>query len=468
MIKKNTKIVCTIGPSSEDVKTLRKMVLAGMNVARLNFSHGTYKTFERIIKNVREVSKELDTPIAIMQDLQGPKIRVGDMPNEGISITKGQEIKLTTKQITGSKNVVPVMYKGLHKDVKPKGKILLKDGMIELHVISVDGEDINCKALTDGKITSHCGLNVPTSSIKAAVITKKDIEDLKFGLKQKVDYVAMSFVRKSKDIRDLRDLIKENRGRAKIIAKIERHEAVKNLLGIVKEADGLMVARGDLGVEIKPETVPVVQKKIIHYSNIYGKPVITATEVLQSMINNPRATRAEMSDAANAVFDHTDALMLSNETAVGKHTVRAVDTLSKVAISTENEMKKNEHFIANRISEEEMETPQAVCSSAARLANNINAKYIVAISHSGFSAIETAKHRVYVPIICITEKHRVERELQLVWGVQDVFVEKIKNEQLTDQAKKLLRKNKLVRKGDKIVLVTNASKDEKTITTFVI
>jgi pyruvate kinase len=455
MIHDRTKIVCTIGPASESLNILRKMVLAGMDVARLNFSHGTYKQYEKIISNIRKISKELDVPIAILQDLQGPKIRVNKMPKQGVTLKKGQEIILSTSLHIGSKNIISVQYKNLPREVKTKDKILIKDGMIELRVLKTKKDEILCKVEIPGTVFSNNGINVPTASIKAKVITEKDKKDLAFGLKHNVDYVALSFVKKAKNIRDLRSLIKND---TKIIAKIERHEAIRNLENIIEEADGIMVARGDLGVEIKPEQVPLVQKKIIHHANLHGKPVITATEMLASMIKNPRATRAEISDAANAIFDHTDALMLSNETAVGKFPVKAVQTLSKVAKSTEKELEKHKQFLPNKLYEENVPVSYALCSSAARLARNIDAKAIVAITKTGFTARHISKHRIYVPIIAITESEKVRREMQLVWGVERAFVGKSDY-----RLEEIIKKHKLAKKGDKIVVVSNASGGEKVI-----
>lgn len=469
MISHNrTKIICTIGPASEDKATLRRMILAGMDVARLNFSHGSYKNFETIIKNIRSVSKELGTPVAIMQDLQGPKIRVGEMPEGGVTLIKGQEIKLTPKRKKGSKNIIPILYKKLVQDVKPRDRILLKDGIIELSVIKVEKGEIYARVNNDGTITSHAGINVPTASIKANVITKKDIKDLTFGIKHNVDFVAISFVKKAQNIRELRALIKKKKGHAKIVAKIERHEAIRNLENIIEEADVIMVARGDLGVELSPQQVPLLQKKMIHQANLHGKPVITATEMLASMVKNPRATRAEVSDAANAIFDHSDALMLSNETAVGKYPVKSTRTLNQVATSIEKELQKNEQLLPNRLKEGPLPSSQAVCLSAAQLAVNIKAKAIVSLTHSGFTAYHIAKHRVYIPHIVITNNHKVQRQLKLVWGINDVFVQKIDSKNYQEHVKKLLKKHRIGKKHDKVVIVSNASRQEKVISVLVL
>jgi pyruvate kinase len=472
MIHKNTKVVCTIGPASETAGILEKMIQAGMNVARLNFSHGDYADFTKVIKNIRKASKKTGIPVAIMQDLQGPKIRVGEMPAEGITLKKDTVIILTTRKVKGSaengETIIPVGYKGLPEDVKKEDRILLCDGMIELKVVKVKGENIKCKVVTPGLLQSHKGINVPTASISANPITNKDKKDLAFGISQNVDYVAMSFVRNAKNIMELRELIRQLKGRAKIIAKIERHEAIKNMEEIIHEADGVMVARGDMGVEIPPEQVPLVQKRLIHMANRHGKPVITATEMLQSMIENPRATRAEVSDVANAIFDNTDAIMLSNESAVGKYPVKATLTLSKVAASIEHEMKKHGHVHLGRLFEENQPISYGTCEAAAELAKNIGAKLIVAITMSGFTAEHIAKHRPYVPIIAITEDEKVQYQLQLIWGINRVFVRKINAKSMHTDIRRLLIKNKLVRTHDLVVIVYNASQDEKLISTIII
>ncbi len=465
MLDKKTKIVCTIGPASQDRKTIERMVKAGMNVARLNFSHGTYEQFLSIIQNIRMVSKKLKTPIAIMQDLQGPKIRVGEMPANGIRLKKDATIILTTARITGSAKKIPVQYQNLPKDVHKKDRILIDDGLIELQVIKVKGREIFCRVLNPGVVLNHKGINVPTASISADPITQKDIKDLAFGLKNNVDYVALSFVKSAKNMIELREMIHRLRGRAKIIAKLERHEAVENMEEIIDASDAVMVARGDLGIEIPAEKVPVVQKRIIHLANLHGKPVITATQILQSMVINPRPTRAEISDAANAVFDHSDALMLSNESAIGKYPVQATMTLAKVAASTEQELSLHKELLPQKLFGENLPVSYATCLNGAKLALDINARLIVAITGSGFTAEHIAKHRIYIALIAITEDPKVERELALVWGIAKVFVQKINMENAAEEIKKLLVTKKLAKHGDKIVVVSNASKEEKLIFT---
>jgi pyruvate kinase len=472
MIHKKTKIVCTIGPASEKAQMIEKLILAGMNVARLNFSHGDYEHFVKTIDVIRKASRKLKIPVAIMQDLQGPKIRVGEMPEQGIVLKKDATITLTAKKIMGKEDstgvTIPFQYKDLPKDVKKNDHILLCDGMLELHVLKVKGEEIICKVIAGGLLEKHKGINVPTASISANPITEKDKKDLKFGLSHDVDYVAMSFVRSAKNVAELRDLIRQLRGKAKIIAKIERHEAITNMEEIIHEADGVMVARGDMGVEIPIEQVPLVQKKLIRMANRHGKPVITATEMMQSMITNPRPTRAEVSDVANAIFDNTDAIMLSNESAVGKYPVKATLTLSKVASSIESELKKHAQFFPGRLFHENQPISYGTCEAAAEMAKNIGAKMIVAVTMSGFTAQQVAKHRPYMPIIVVTEDPKVQSQLQLVWGIDQVFVRKINFRDYIPQIRRLLIEKKLVHPRDQVVVICNASHDEKLISTIII
>ncbi len=472
MIHKKTKVVCTIGPASEKPEVIEKLILAGMNVARLNFSHGKYEDFTKMIRMIRGISKKLKIPVAIMQDLQGPKIRVGEMPEKGIVLKKDTVITLTAKKIKGKADakgvMIPFQYKNLPKDVKKDDRILLCDGMLELHVLKVKGEEIICKVISGGLLESHKGINVPTASISANPITEKDKKDLRFGLSHDVDFVALSFVRNAKNVEELREMIRELHGKAKIIAKIERHEAINNMEEIIHEADGVMVARGDMGVEIPAEQVPLVQKKLIRMANRHGKPVITATEMLQSMIDKPRPTRAEISDVANAIFDNTDAIMLSNESAVGRYPVKATLTLSKVAASIEGELKKHAQLLPGRLFHENQPLSYGTCEAAAEMAKSIGAKMIVAITMSGFTAQQIARHRPYIPLTVITEDPKVQFQLQLVWGIDHVFVRKINFRDHIRQVRKLLTENKLVHAHDQVVVICNASHDEKLIFTIII
>ncbi len=453
---KNTKIVATLGPASSSVKTLEKMLKAGLNVARLNFSHGTYTEFEQLIKNIHTASANTGIHVAILQDLQGPKIRVGEMPPEGITLKNSEKIILTSKKIIGTADYIPVQYAGLPQDVKKDDHILLCDGMIELKVLKTSADEIQCQITTGGNVLSHKGINVPTASISLNPITKKDLEDLAFGMKHDVDYVAMSFVKSAQNIEELRNHIKKLNGHAKIIAKIERHEAIANLEEIIQTTDAVMVARGDLGVEISAFHVPIIQKKIIHLANLYGKPVITATEMLQSMIENPRATRAEVSDVANAILDHTDAVMLSNESAVGKYPVEAVKTLYETSKYTEDEMKHHENFLPKSKKLNPISSVDAACFSAVELAENLQAKYIIAITESGFTAEQVSKFRPKTPVIAITNHQKTVQWLQLVWGLQKIFLQVThQNSTNFSEIKKLLKEKNLVKPGDKVVIISH-------------
>lgn len=456
------------------------MIQAGMNVVRLNFSHGIYSDFEQIIKNVRTISKKLNVPIAILQDLQGPKIRIADAPPEGIPVKKGEKIILTTGQTKSfssrTKNetsIIPLDDKNLHKDVKKDDLILVDDGLMEFKVLEIKGNDIHAVAENKGVIKTRKGVNVPGANLATSSLTEKDLRDLEFGLAHDVDYVALSFVRSAQDMAHLRKIIKSKKSQAHVMAKIETRSAVQNLEEIIKIADAIMIARGDLGIEIPPEQVPIVQKRAILLCNQYGKPVITATHILNSMVENPRATRAEISDAANAVFDHSDALMLSNETTVGKYPVEAVETLAKVASATEKNLQDfktqfKQLLPGHQKKFQEMAISNATCLNAAELALDIHANFIVAVSISGFTAQHIAKHRLYTPLIVVTQSEKIRNQLALVWGCNTIFMSRIDFGKIPEEIEKLLKKNKIAKKGDEIVIVVNASKKQKLISTIVI
>jgi len=470
MEDKNTKIICTLGPSSNSITEIESLVSSGMNIARLNFSHGTAKEHSEVVSNIRKIEKKRNQRITIIQDLQGPKIRIGEMPDKGIMLKQGETTVLRMEDFEGFKDkniaVLPVQYKNLINDVKSKDRILINDGLIELEVFKKEKKDIFCKVRVAGLVTAHKGINVPTASISVDVLTEKDKKDLKLGIKLNVDYIALSFVKNANDIKNLRNLI--GKSNIKIIAKIERHEAIKNLEEIIQESDALMVARGDLGVEIPFEQVPVIQKRLIRLANEYRKPVITATQVLQSMIENPRATRAEISDAANAIYDRTDAIMLSNESAVGKYAQKAVQTLKKVALEVEKDLEKNDSYIKNiQINHKESPT-NAMCYNAAKLAKELDAKFIIAYTDSGYTARELTKPRFFTPIITITPYEKVARELGLVYSINKIIVKKItgKPGERTQKIVNLLKKEKLVKKDDQIVIISNASKMEKLVSTY--
>ncbi len=462
---KRTKIVCTLGPSTDSVSEIKNLIGAGMNVARLNFSHGTYTHHLKIIKNLRIAEKISKKRIAILQDLQGPKIRIGEMPAEGIEIKRGEKVTLTTGNTKGKifhgKIFLPIQYKRITSDTKKLDRIMIDDGLIALEVEKVSKKEILCKVIAGGIVKTHKGINVPTAEISAPAITAKDKKDLFWGLKQDIDYVALSFVKSKKDIEQLRKILKSAKKDCKIIAKIERREAIENLEEIIKTSDGVIVARGDLGIEIPAEQVPLVQKRIINLANTQGKPVITATQVLQSMVESPIATRAEISDAANAILDNTDAIMLSNETAVGRYPFKACATLSRVAETVERELFRNKNWQTS-VPKSEI---NATCLSACELARDTKADFLVVYTDDGFTAREIAKYRTLTPIITVTPKEKVARELSLVWGLNQIFVTTEKPSGIT----KFLKQKKVLQKGQKAILICDTGdtgKKEKIISTF--
>lgn len=479
MYTKNTKIVCTLGPASNSVSEITKLVHAGMNVARLNFSHGDYKTHKELIQNIHEVEKNTNKRIGIIQDLQGPKIRLGDLDSKEIQLKRGDIVIITTKKvhkrnilkkiihkIKKNKTVsVPIQFKNFTKGLKKGHKILLNDGLIELEVFQVQNQEAKCLVKTSGTIKSRMGVHLPSLSGNIPTITAKDKKDLKFGLKNNVDFVALSFVKNAKDIEQLKKIIKSAKKTTKVIAKIELKSAVDNLESIVQAADGLMVARGDLGIDIPPETVPIIQKSMIRLSNKYAKPVITATEVLLSMVTNPRATRAEISDAANAIYDNTDAIMLSNESAIGKYPSRATATLSKVAESVEDELKRHKELKNINLNE-----GNPNCINACELATSTKANFLVVYTSDGYTAREIVKHRISTPIIVISESEKAARELTLSWGLNKIFTHKISSTKSSKikEVTKFLKRQKIIKEGEKIVIVCHASQRERLISNLTI
>ncbi len=454
MSLRKTKIVCTLGPATDSVTEVTDLVQAGMDVARLNFSHGTYNHHLKIIKSVRKVEKTSGKKIGIIQDLQGPKIRIGEMPEKGIALKRGATVKMTTRKLLGTNTVLPVQYKGFVKDIKKKHSILIDDGLIELTAIRKTKDIVICKVKVGGIVKSHKGVNLPKTKVSTKSITPKDTRDLEFGLKQNVAFVALSFVRTAKDIKDLRKLITAKKSSAKIIAKIETPEALDNLESIVKEADGIMVARGDLGVEIPAHKVPIAQKRMIALANRYSKPVITATQVLQSMVLSPRPTRAEVSDAANAVFDHTDAIMLSNETSTGHYPFKATTTLKKVTHEVEQEIEKHKE-LQSHFSIEELKSELFGASlQACKTAEKEKAKYLIVYSETGEKAREIAKFRPTTELIVITPNEKTAHELTLSWGINRIFTKKMPEKNREQQVIKFLQKNGTLGKKYKIVIAT--------------
>lgn len=418
---RKTKIVCTIGPSSESLENTKKLILAGMNVARLNFSHGDFEEHGNRIKNIRIANAEMGTSVAVLLDTKGPEIRLGKLKEEPIELTQGDLVTLTTEEILGDINRVPITYSDLPKDVTIGSTILIDDGLIGLSVEEVKGTEIICRIVNSGQIKSKKGVNVPGVKISLPGITEKDANDIVFGIEQGVDFIAASFVRKASDVLEIRELLeRHNAGHIQIISKIENQEGVDNLDEILEVSDGLMVARGDLGVEIPAEEVPLVQKNMIKKGNRVGKPVITATQMLDSMQRNPRPTRAEASDVANAIFDGTDAIMLSGETAAGRYPVEAVQTMARIAERAEESLEYREIFM-KQVNAQQTTVTEAISQAVANSALDLNAKAIITSTQSGFTARMVSKYKPKSPIIAVTTDERVMRRLSLIWGVKAVL-----------------------------------------------
>jgi len=458
---KRTKIVCTIGPASHDPKTLKAMVRSGMNVARLNFSHGSHEDHAKLIRSLRLLSLETGEPIAILQDLQGPKVRVAELPKEGVQL-KAKEVIILSTERGAQPPKIPVGYELLHQDVKAGDRLLLDDGLMDVRVLGVEGRDIRCEVVTGGVLTSHKGINLPTATLSIPAITDKDKEDVKFGVGQHVDWIALSFVRSAKEVYDLRYLIKQYEqelggGYAyvapiRIIAKIEKHEAVKHIDEIIEAVDGIMVARGDLGIEMPAEEVPLIQKMLVDKCRAAAKPVIVATQMLDSMIRNPRPTRAEVSDVANAVIDHTDAVMLSGETASGKYPVETVETMARIVSETEASKYDNVEVDANAMAGRSAE--EALSGVANILAHDTKAKLILVASLSGDTGRVVSRYRPELPIYVATDNERVRHQLNLSWGVRPFILPRCHTvEELVERAIGYLKKEKMIKKEDKIIVV---------------
>jgi pyruvate kinase len=417
-VQARTKIVCTLGPATQTVPVLVDLILAGAEVFRLNFSHGTQNEHESTVKNVRDAVKQTGRAIGILQDLQGPKIRIGGLAVPSIDLAAGGTLVITTDPIVGDGNRVGTTYPRLQNDVRPDDRILLDDGKIELRVRSVRGNDVECQIVVGGRLTAHKGINLPGVRISSPSCTPKDLEDLAFGLQHDVDYIALSFVRSANDIHDLRSHIARlaNPREVRVIAKIEKPEAVREIDSIIAAADGIMIARGDLGVEMPPEDVPVLQKQIVAKCNAAGKPVIIATQMLESMIANPTPTRAETNDVANAVLDGGDAVMLSGETSVGKYPVQTVRMMRRIILRAE---------AANQAGERTSRTPsgrslnrhEALGQAACILAQQMRAAAIIAVTRSGQTARVLSQYRPALPIVAVTADEKTLRMLSLSWGI---------------------------------------------------
>lgn len=450
---RKTKIVCTIGPASEAPENLRKLVEAGMNVARLNFSHGDYEEHGGRIVNIKKIREEIGKTVSILLDTKGPEIRLGKLKEEPIELVQGEIIALTTEEILGDKDRIPVSYKNLTEDVSAGSTILIDDGLIGLRVEEVKGTDIICRITNGGQIKSKKGVNVPGVSINLPALTEKDAADIRFGIEQGIDFIAASFVRKASDVLAIRAILEEhNAQHIQIISKIENQEGVDNLAEILEVSDGLMVARGDLGVEIPAEEVPLVQKRMIAMCNRVGKPVITATQMLDSMQRMPRPTRAEASDVANAIFDGTDATMLSGETAAGKYPVESVLTMARIAERTEAALEYRELFL-KQAHVQQTNVTEAISQAVANSALELDAKAIITATESGYTARMVSKYRPKSPIIAVTQSETVMRQLNLVSGVFPVKGQPAANsDELVDLSVSAAMNSGLVQPGDTVVI----------------
>ncbi|MFE4710337.1 MULTISPECIES: pyruvate kinase [Paenibacillus] len=450
---RKSKIVCTIGPASESLENIKKLILAGMNVARLNFSHGDFEEHGNRIKTIRQASAELNKTVAILLDTKGPEIRTGKLEVEPIELVQDEYLTLTTEEILGNQNRISITYSELPNDVQVGSTILIDDGLIGLTVVDIQGTEIKTRIVNGGTIKSKKGVNVPGVAISLPGITEKDTNDIIFGIEQDIDFIAASFVRKASDVLEIRELLeKHNASHIQIISKIENQQGVDNLDEILAVSDGLMVARGDLGVEIPAEDVPLAQKLMIKKCNVAGKPVITATQMLDSMQRNPRPTRAEASDVANAIFDGTDAIMLSGETAAGKYPVESVLTMSRIAEKAESALDYREIFNKQQFAQETTVT-EAISQSVAISALDLNAKAIISSTVTGHTARVVSKYRPKAPIIAVTTQERTMRQLSLVWGVTPVYGQvATSTDELLETALKGGKDSGLVQGGDLVVI----------------
>ncbi len=448
-----TKIVCTIGPASRPPEVLERLVRAGMDVARLNFSHGTQEEHGRTIAALRRIARRLGRPVAVLQDLAGPKIRIGPIRNGPVILEPGAAFTLTARKVPGDERTVSLNFPAVAAAVRKGDTLLLSDGALELEVVAADGRDIRCRVVIGGPLNSFKGVNLPARSLRTPSLTAKDKDDLRFGLKHEVDHVALSFVRSAGDIETVRRHMKRCGGSAPVIAKIEKHEALDDIDAIVEAADGLMVARGDLGVEIPLERIPRVQKDLIRKSREAGKPVITATQMLRSMVDSPRPTRAEVTDVANAILDGTDAVMLSEETAVGRYPVEAVAVMARIAREAERIPPACDGPRPEGLGPVPGSLPGAVACAAASLAADVGAAVIVTFTRSGSTARLVSRSRPRVPILAHTPEERTRRQLALCWGVLPVLGESVTStDGMAAAALKAAKTTGLVKKGQTVVI----------------
>jgi pyruvate kinase len=464
MISRHSKIVCTIGPVTRSPRMIRKLIEAGMDVARLNFSHGTHQEHAQSFVMLREAAAELKKPIAILADLQGPKIRTGALAGGGtVLLRAGQKFVITTAKVLGDSTRVSTTFHPLPREVKPGDRILLSDGLIELRVERTTRTEVICQVVNGGVLGEHKGINLPGVKLHVPALTEKDRVDLRFALAHDADYIAVSFVRRPEDVQMAKELVRRAKKDTPIIAKLEKPEAIENLEQILPVTDGVMVARGDLGVEMNPEQVPVVQKNIIARAREFRRPVITATQMLESMTENPRPTRAEASDVANAIFDGTDAVMLSAETATGKYPIEAVSMMARIVEAAESSIQE----FPRPAGQERLKVAETVAELVCHASRELHMKLIAVFTHSGFTARLVSRYRPLVPIIAFSPEVETRRRMALLWGVTSRSIVDIKKiDGLAAIAEKRLLEDRLVRRGDVIGIVAGTPMGIRGTTNF--
>jgi len=465
MSTRHSKIVCTIGPATHSPRMLRRLIQAGMDVARLNFSHGTHQMHAQSIAMLLAAAAELGKTIGILADLQGPKIRTGALAGGGtVNLRSGQQFTITTAKILGDSTRVSTIFRPLPREVKSDDRILLSDGLIELRVEKVSGQEVICRVVNGGELGEHKGINLPGVKLRVPALTEKDRQDLGFALAHGVDYIAVSFVRRAEDIQLAKGLIRRARKDTPVIAKLEKPEAIENLEEILRVSDGVMVARGDLGVEMNPERVPVVQKSIIARAREFRRPVITATQMLESMTQNPRPTRAEASDVANAIFDGSDAVMLSAETASGKYPIESVSMMARIIQEAEASIQE---FPRPASAQERLKVAETVAELVCHASRELHMKLIAVFTHSGFTARLVSRYRPLVPIVAFSPVAAIRRRMALYWGVTSRDISDInKIDGLAALAEKRLLEERLVKQGDVIGIVAGTPMGIRGTTNF--
>ena len=457
-----TKILATLGPQTSNVKIIKELISSGVSAVRLNMSHGNYEFYSHLFETIHTARTELDSPLAILADLQGPKIRIGELKEKEIEIFSGNEIEITTEDLIGDEKILSTSYKDLSKDAEIGDSILINDGLIRLRIINKKDKSIVCKIETGGILSPRKGMNLPGMKLSTPSLTDKDFEDLEFLITKPVDYIALSFVRKPEDIIQLKDWLEKKEKPIPVIAKIEKKEAINSFDSILNAADGIMVARGDLGVELSVARVPVLQKEIIKKCNEHGKLVITATQMLESMINSPIPTRAEAADVANAVWDGTDVVMLSGETSVGKHPVETVQMMREIILNAEKHFTTNENIKFQVPETLDDNLFDSVLKGITLVAEQVKATAIVVFTFKGRAARGLAKFRPTTKIIALSDSFETMNNLCLRWGVTSLFVEKIdKQHAAVEEAKELILKAGLVNKGELVIFLSRAPFSEK-------